>query len=177
MGDQQRRIQLGVAAHLMKPIKQSELYESIIRALGITRTDEADLASAAEISEKLRPLEILLAEDSVFNQRLAVTLLEKRGHSVTIANTGRQAVELSEEKAFDLILMDVQMPEMDGLEATQLIREREQREGAERIPIVAMTAHALKGDRENCLDIGMDDYISKPIDQDQLFSHDRPIRW
>lgn len=169
MGDQQRRRQLGVAAHLMKPVKQSELYENIIRALGVTRADDVDRTSGADIADSTPPLEILLAEDSVFNQRLAVTLLEKRGHTVTIANTGRQAVELSAEKAFDLILMDVQMPEMDGLEATQRIRDREQRQHGDRTPIVAMTAHALKGDRENCLDRGMDDYISKPIDQDQLF--------
>ena len=105
---------------------------------------------------------ILLAEDNAVNQRLARVLLEKAGHSVVVANTGQNAVRLWAEQPFDLILMDVQMPDMDGLEATAAIRRREQPSGTH-IPIVAMTAHAMSGDRQRCLDAGMDDYTSKPI--------------
>ena len=168
MGDQARRDQLDVAANLMKPVKQSELYNTIIRVLGVTVPARMQHAPAA--ATETRPLKILLAEDSVFNQKLAVTLLEKRGHSVTVVVTGRQAVEFAERETFDIILMDVQMPEMDGLEATQAIRARERESGCQPTPIIAMTAHALKGDRENCLDIGMDEYVSKPIDPVQLFN-------
>jgi CheY-like chemotaxis protein len=111
----------------------------------------------------------LLAEDHPDNQRLAMRLLEKWGHSVVLANTGRKALEALEKERFDLVLMDVQMPEMGGYEATQCIREKETFTGGH-IPIVAMTAHALKGDREQCLQSGMDDYITKPIDPSKLFS-------
>ena len=168
MGDQHRREQLGIAASLMKPIKQSELYNTIVRVLGVTPTQQPSEKPAA--AEQERPLRVLLAEDSLFNQRLAVTLLEKRGHQVTLAQTGRAAVEAFERETFDVILMDVQMPELDGLEATEQIRRREQDDGLPRTPIIAMTAHALKGDREHCLDIGMDEYVSKPIDPEQLFA-------
>jgi CheY-like chemotaxis protein len=109
----------------------------------------------------------LLAEDSVVNQRLAVGLLERHGHRVTIANNGRQALDLAAGDNFDAILMDVQMPEMDGLESTRLIREHERQTG-KHVPIVAMTAHALKGDRERCLACGMDEYVSKPVRERQL---------
>jgi CheY-like chemotaxis protein len=117
----------------------------------------------------MKPLRILLAEDSLVNQRMAVGLLEKRGHQITIANDGRQAVAAAQKERFDLILMDVQMPEMDGFSATMAIREWEAAQGR-RTPIVAMTAHAMKGDRERCLAAGMDHYISKPIRSQELFA-------
>ncbi len=115
-----------------------------------------------------RRLRILLVEDNPVNQTLATILLEKRGHTVSIAGNGKEALAAWEKEEFDLILMDVQMPEMDGLEATACIRERERGTGRH-IPIVAMTAHAIKGDREHCLQAGMDGYVSKPIEAKQLF--------
>ena len=116
-----------------------------------------------------RPLRVLLAEDHAVNRRLAKILLRKQGHSVAVAANGREAVALFESQAFDLILMDVQMPEMDGLEATSAIREREEATASRRIPIVALTAHAMSGDRERCVAAGMDGYISKPIDPRELY--------
>ena len=117
---------------------------------------------------EVRGLRILLAEDSIVNQKLAMALLQDRGHSVTLARNGREAVSISGGAEFDLILMDVQMPEMDGFEATTAIRNRESGTG-QRIPIVAMTAYALKGDRERCLTAGMDGYVAKPIRAQELF--------
>jgi CheY-like chemotaxis protein/HPt (histidine-containing phosphotransfer) domain-containing protein len=117
----------------------------------------------------LRPLSILLAEDGLFNQKLAVGLLQKYGHQVKVASSGREALAVTAVEKFDAVLMDVQMPEMDGLEATRAIRQREV--GTEtHVPIVAMTAHAMKGDRQRCLDSGMDDYIAKPIRTQDLFA-------
>jgi two-component system, sensor histidine kinase and response regulator len=113
-------------------------------------------------------LHILLVEDNLVNQRLAVRLLEKQGHIVRVANNGREAVTTYERERFDLVLMDIQMPEMSGLEATALIRDRERSTGAH-LPIIAITAHALHGDRERCLAAGMDGYISKPIQTKELF--------
>ncbi len=124
--------------------------------------------SPPEQASRFRPLQVLLAEDSLVNQKLAVGLLEKHGHTVVVANDGREAVAALETRNFDLVLMDVQMPEMDGFEATAAIRAREQQTGTH-IPIIAMTAHAMKGDRERCLEAGMDDYVAKPIRAKQLF--------
>jgi CheY-like chemotaxis protein len=112
-------------------------------------------------------MHILLAEDNLINQRVAVSILEKAGHRVTVANNGRQTLDRWSEQAFDLILMDVQMPEIDGLEATAMIRAHEVKTG-KHIPIIALTAHAMKGDQERCLATGMDGYVSKPIDARQL---------
>jgi CheY-like chemotaxis protein/HPt (histidine-containing phosphotransfer) domain-containing protein len=158
---------LRVAQRLMKPIKQSELFDAIAEALGLSPPEPSAAAeSATTPAPATRPLSILLAEDSLVNQRLAVALLEKHGHRVTIANSGREALDQIEKRAFDLVLMDVQMPELDGLEATRLVRQRES--PAARLPIIAMTAHALKGDRERCLAAGMDEYVSKPVRERQL---------
>ena len=116
-------------------------------------------------------LHILLAEDNMVNQKVAARLLEKRGHIVEVVTTGLQAVEAVMAGSFDLVLMDVQMPEMGGLEATAVIREKEKQTGfGLHIPIVAMTAHAMRGDRERCLEAGMDDYMSKPIDPKVLYA-------
>jgi len=167
-GDLARCEQLGVAACLLKPVKQSELLDAILLALGVRGPeDEAEMAALAP-DARLGPLRILLAEDSLVNQKVVVGLLERHGHEVAVTGNGHQAVELADSQPFDLILMDVQMPEMDGLDATRLIRRR-QRESGRRVPIVAMTAHAMKGDRQRCLDAGMDDYIAKPIHAKQLF--------
>ena len=169
-GDVTRCEQLGIAAYLLKPIKQSELFDAIVLALGITVTEpEAAEATAAKQPSRLDSLRILLAEDSLVNQKLAVGLLEKYGHTVVVANHGREAIAALDTQDFDLVLMDVQMPEMDGFEATTAIRGNEKRTGAH-VPIVAMTAHAMKGDREHCLEAGMDGYVAKPIRAKQLFA-------
>jgi CheY-like chemotaxis protein len=116
----------------------------------------------------VRPLRILLAEDNVVNRRLAQRLLEKQGHIVITAEDGRQALEVLERDTVDLVLMDVQMPYMDGLEATRAIRKREEEAGAQRLPVIALTAHAMSGDHERCLDAGMDAYLTKPIRPTEL---------
>jgi CheY-like chemotaxis protein len=153
----------------MKPVKQSELLDAIMASLGVVAPEDGSAeASAAERPSRLRPLRVLLAEDSLLNQKLALAVLRKHGHEVVVANHGREALATLESQDFDLILMDVQMPEMDGLEATRTIRTRERRTG-DHIPIIAMTAHALKGDRERCLEAGMDEYVAKPIHAEELF--------
>ncbi len=168
-GDVSRCEQLGVAAYLLKPIKQSELFDAVVLALGINAAeDELPPSQPAEPPVSLPPLKILLAEDSLVNQKLAVGLLEKYGHTVVVVNHGREAIATLESQAFDLVLMDVQMPEMDGFEATVAIRAGEKQTG-EHVPIIAMTAHVMKGDRQHCLEAGMDDYVAKPIRTKQLF--------
>jgi CheY-like chemotaxis protein len=116
-----------------------------------------------------RSLKVLLAEDNLVNQKVAVRFLEKRGHSVVLAESGKKAFDAWRTQAFDIILMDVQMPEMDGFEATSRIREQE-KSTSQHIPIIALTAHAMVGDRERCLAAGMDDYVSKPINAEDLFA-------
>jgi CheY-like chemotaxis protein len=130
---------------------------------------QAPAHTVAAGSDSGAPLDILLAEDNAVNQKVATRLLEKRGHTVKVVGTGLEAVAAAARRRFDLILMDVQMPEMGGFEATALIRERETRMGG-RVPIVAMTAHAMSGDRERCLEAGMDDYLAKPIDSKALYA-------
>ncbi|WP_372832766.1 PAS domain-containing protein [Pontibacterium sp.] len=154
----------GIARYLTKPVKQSNLLDAILSLKGLVIQPEAAEASVPGGA----PLHILLAEDGLINQKVATKLLEQRGHSVVIANDGKQAVEWFEREPFDLVLMDVQMPEMDGLQATARIRELEAG-GASHLPIIAMTANAMKGDREQCLRAGMDDYIPKPIRSQQLY--------
>jgi CheY-like chemotaxis protein len=165
--DTQRCEELGISAYLLKPIKQSELLEAIESALGIT-VPKAESLAAAAAPRRLPSLHILLAEDSLVNQKLAVALLEGSGHRVAVAHNGREAIAALDTEKFDMLLMDVQMPEMDGLEAAGKIRARERHTGGH-VPIIAMTAHALKGDRERCLAAGMDGYISKPIHVGELF--------
>jgi CheY-like chemotaxis protein len=159
-----RRKELGIVACLMKPIKQSELMDGIVSALDPQPL--ADLATESDATDsivELLPLQILLAEDSLTNQTLAVALLESRGHKVAVANNGCEAlVALAGDHNYDVVLMDVQMPEMDGFEATERIRDME-KNSQTHTPIIAMTAHAMAGDRERCLSAGMDEYVSKPI--------------
>jgi PAS domain S-box-containing protein len=165
-GDAVRCKELGVAAYLMKPIRQSELREAIARVLGAREQGGAiPLVTRYSLGDARDPnaiLRVLLAEDNAVNQRLATRLLEKRGHRVMVAGNGREALEALAKEQFDLVLMDVQMPEVDGFEATTAIREKEKVTGAH-LPIIALTAHAMKGDRERCLDAGMDGYLAKPI--------------
>ena len=169
-GDLARSQQSGIASYLMKPIKQSELFDAIMAALGAPALAAAALdETAPDPAGPHRQMRILLAEDSMVNQKLAVCLLEKWGHRVSVANNGRQAVAAVEAQPFDLVLMDVQMPELDGLEATAAIRRAETGKGRH-LPIVAMTAHAMVGDRERCLASGMDGYLSKPIRARELLA-------
>jgi signal transduction histidine kinase/CheY-like chemotaxis protein/HPt (histidine-containing phosphotransfer) domain-containing protein len=169
-GDLDRCRAVGIAAHLLKPVAQGELLEAIVRALHLSLVSDTKSSAPATKAapEKRRPLRILLAEDNPVNQRLAVGLLEKRGHTVAIAADGNQALAALEREPFDLMFMDVQMPKMGGLEATALIRAREKQTG-KHLPIIAMTAYAMKGDRERCLASGMDGYMSKPILAAELF--------
>ncbi|MBA4062532.1 MAG: hypothetical protein C0501_02275 [Isosphaera sp.] len=157
---------LGMAGYLVKPVKPGELRRALAAAVG-TRAEAARAARPAAPAPDAPPLRILLAEDNAVNQRVAVRILQGCGHRVTVANHGGEAVRLSAGERFDVILIDVQMPVMDGFEAVAVIRAREAGTGR-RTPIVAMTAHAMKGDRERCLAAGMDDYLSKPVRRDEL---------
>ncbi len=168
-GDAARCRELNIAAYLTKPVRQSELLDAILTVLGSTSSTELPgaLITRHSLRENKRLLHILLAEDNAVNQRLAVRLLERQGHKVEIATDGREVVAALAKQSFDLILMDVQMPEMNGFEATAVIRKLEKEKGGH-IPIIAMTAHAMKGDRERCLEVGMDGYVSKPIQVKEL---------
>jgi PAS domain S-box-containing protein len=166
-GDATRCRELGVSAYLMKPVRQAELWRAIQEALGAApqRIDRTPLPPPSPG----RSLRVLLAEDNPINQKLSIRLLEKHGHRVEVVETGAAALDALERDRFDLVLMDVQMPVMDGLQATQRLRERERQRGG-RIPVIAMTAHALKGDRERCIDAGMDGYVTKPVRPEELYA-------
>jgi two-component system, sensor histidine kinase and response regulator len=154
---------LGISAYLTKPIKQSELFDVIVSAIGQPVNERASTPKRRKRSRPaLRKLQVLVAEDNQVNQLVATRIFEKLGHQVTVVNNGREALAAVHAGKFDLIAMDVQMPEMDGLDATRAIRAVERAAGTH-IPIIAMTAHAMKGDRERCLAAGMDGYTSKPI--------------
>jgi PAS domain S-box-containing protein len=166
---QTTRQQLGLAACLSKPIRQAELQRTIIDTLAVV-TPQPRLSNGAQAQHTANlggTLNILLAEDNLVNQRLAIRLLEKQGHTVTTALNGREVLAAINTQCFDVVLMDVQMPEMSGLEATAAIRAQEQIKGGH-LPIIALTAHAMKGDRERCLETGMDGYVSKPIQATEL---------
>ena len=172
-GDGARCLELGVAAYLLKPIRQSELREAIARALGAREQKGAiPLVTRYSLQDARDPaacLRVLVAEDNPVNQLLATRLLEKRGHRVVMTANGREALAALEKEGFDLVLMDVQMPEMDGLEATTVLREREKRKGdGIHQPVIALTAHAMKGDQERCQVAGMDSYLAKPIRPQEL---------
>ena len=161
---------LGIRHSVLKPVGEQELVSTILTSLGIAKhtSDPAADTQPQVIRTPSRPLKILVAEDTPFNQKFILRLLASWKHQTVLVENGRQALEAFQRDNFDLVLMDVQMPEMDGLETTAVFRDREQKWGGH-IPIVAMTAHVVKGDRERCLDAGMDEYISKPIDSDKLF--------
>jgi CheY-like chemotaxis protein len=168
--DAERCRELGIRTYLTKPVRQSSLLDAIVTAVAPLETaEDHGPADHAPWGKCDRTLHVLLAEDNAVNQRLAVRLLEKRGHRATVVGTGRAALAALERDRFDLALMDVQMPEMDGLEATTAVRQREKSTGAH-LPIVAMTAHAMKGDREQCLAAGMDGYIAKPLNPEEFFA-------
>lgn len=158
---------LGISHFLLKPVRQSELLETIFAVLGVT-TNEAAVA-AQDVPAEIRPQKVLVAEDNAVNQRLVQRLLERRGHMPTIVGDGAEAVAALSNGTFDLVLMDVQMPNMDGFQATAAIREREKQAGGH-IPIIAMTAHAMRGDRERCLAAGMDGYVSKPLRSEDFYA-------
>ncbi len=165
---------LGISAYLIKPVKRPELYNTIVKALSKQKEEERITGRRKKMlkplwtSKKLPSLSVLVAEDDEINQKMIVRMLEKEGHKVIVARDGREALDAIENFRFDLVLMDVQMPEMDGLEITRLVREREAVRGGH-IPIIAITAFAFKEDMQRCLDAGMDAYISKPIRKEVLF--------
>jgi PAS domain S-box-containing protein len=167
-GDAARLQQAGFAAYLTKPIKKSQLYDCLVTVLGVdaatTRETPRPIITRHSLKEeKKHKVCILVAEDNAVNQKVALRILEKLGYRADAVADGREAVEALETIPYDLVLMDVQMPEMNGFEATRLIRDPDSRVLRHDIPIVAMTAHALKGDRERCLEAGMDDYVTKPV--------------
>jgi signal transduction histidine kinase/DNA-binding response OmpR family regulator len=161
--------ELGLPGYITKPIRQNDLFQAILAALGTPVCASLLSDQNAETPVIDRPLRVLLAEDNVVNQRLARRLLEKRGHTVVVAGSGPQALALFDRQAFDLVLMDLQMPEMNGLDVTAAIRQRE-KTTSKRVPIMALTAHAMAGDRERCLEAGMDGYLSKPLQARELYA-------
>ena len=165
-GDGGRCQRLGVNAHLTKPVKQSDLLDTLAALFGVS-TRRADAEPGVLPEGPLRRLHVLVAEDNPVNRTLVTKLLEKRGHRITGVENGRAAVEATADTPFDAVLMDLQMPEMNGLEATHAIRSREMTSGGH-VPIIALTAHAMQGDRERCLAAGMDGYLAKPIDVNAL---------
>ncbi|PYM60404.1 MAG: hypothetical protein DMD79_15845, partial [Candidatus Rokuibacteriota bacterium] len=178
-GDAARCRVLGLAGYLAKPVNQADLREAILVALGpaasgrSTADGAVPLVTRHTLRERRRRLHVLVAEDNPVNQKVAVRLLERHGHAVRVVGTGRDAVAAVAQTLFDLVLMDVQMPDMDGLEATVAIRARERADQTaaskrRRIPIVALTAHAMKGDADRCLAAGMDGYVSKPVSWEAL---------
>jgi two-component system, sensor histidine kinase and response regulator len=170
IGDATLCRKLGISAYLVKPVRQSELLNLICRSLQQIPLSEGEIPKVRDAPWLADgPARVLVAEDNMVNQTLARRLLEKRGYTVTVVGDGRAALTAFSRECFDIVLMDVQMPGMDGLEATAAIRQLEQTAGAH-VPIVAMTAHAFKGDQERCLAAGMDAYISKPIRQQELYS-------
>lgn len=173
-GDGLKCKQFNVAAYLRKPPKQSELFDAIVSSLGISQSEPEQSSKLKSAGIELPPLRVLLVEDSVVNQKLALGILQRSAHQVRVANNGREAVEILAREPFDVVLMDVQMPEMDGLDATRAIREAEQH-GQPRVPIIAMTAHAMTGDREKCLAAGMDHYVTKPVRAQLLFDAMRSV--
>jgi len=163
-GDASRCRKLGITAYLFKPFKHSELIDAILVSLGRQPAEAAGLPLITRhaLRERRPALSVLVAEDNLVSQRLAVRLLEKHGHTVEVVANGQEALAALEKRSFDVVLMDVQMPEVDGFQATAAIREREKTTG-KHLRIIAMTAHAMEGDRDKCLAAGMDGYISKPI--------------
>jgi signal transduction histidine kinase/CheY-like chemotaxis protein len=166
-GDAERCRDVGIARCLMKPVKQADLLDAIVAALGAHGVEETPAEPPGPTAS--RPLRLLLAEDGLVNQQVAVGLLQLRGHQVRVVNNGKEALAALEQQDFDAVLMDVQMPEMDGLEAARAIRHKEQGTGAH-VRIIALTANAMKGDCEQCLAAGMDGYLAKPFQAEALYA-------
>ena len=172
--DQQRSSarcrEIGIATYLVKPIRANELLSAIRSVLGGRAVEESKMPTitASPQTETVNRIRVLIAEDNIVNQRLALRLLEKKGYDAAVADNGLKALALLADQKFDLVLMDVQMPGMNGFEATAAIRQQEETTG-KHIPVIAMTAHAIKGDDERCLAAGMDGYVSKPIHPEELF--------
>jgi two-component system sensor histidine kinase/response regulator len=167
-GDTQRCRELGITSYLFKPIRKTELLIAIMAVLernGAVSEPATPMRPKPVVPGKI--LNILVAEDNRVNQTVATRILEKMGHKITIANNGVEAIARLKASSFDLVLMDIQMPQMDGITATRSVRLQETN-GSFHLPIIAMTAHAMKGDRERCLEAGMDEYVSKPIDTKEL---------
>ena len=169
LADAARCREVGISAYLVKPVRRGELLQAICSVLKPSIPDKLPLATRQQVHEDRNRSRVLLAEDNAVNRTLAVRLLEKRGYIVSVACDGREALAAFEKQHFDLVLMDIQMPGMDGFEATAAIRKKETSTGGH-TPIVAMTAHSLKGDQERCLAAGMDSYVSKPIRTTELFA-------
>jgi two-component system sensor histidine kinase/response regulator len=170
-GEAARCRKLGVAAYLSKPFDRLELRDVLLHVLARdpAKPENTALVTRHALQEQRPSLSVLVVEDNAVNQRLISRVLAKRGHRVVLAQNGREALEALEKQPFDIVLMDLQMPEMDGFEATRLIREKEKASGAH-LAIIALTAHAMKGDEERCLASGMDGYVTKPINLEELFS-------
>jgi len=168
VGDSERCRQRQIARCMAKPVKHSELLNAILIEFHQEPEGEPDEETALFHADDVQPRRVLLAEDGLVNQRVAIGFLKQRGHQVEVAADGREAVDAVSREPFDVVLMDVQMPEMDGFAATSAIRRQERGTGRH-LPIIAMTANAMKGDRERCLEAGMDDYVSKPVDPAALF--------
>jgi two-component system, sensor histidine kinase and response regulator len=175
-GEKERSRQLKISAHLTKPVQPSELLDALLSAVSKTPTFPRAKTQERITEGEKQVMKVLLAEDNSVNQTLAIRLLEKRGHKVVLAVNGREALDALERETFDLVLMDVQMPVLDGLSAIQMVRKKEAESGGH-MPIIAVTAHAMKGDRERCIEAGADDYLSKPIrTADLLAAIDRIVR-
>ena len=161
----------GIGAYLLKPIQAGDLYRTVQSVLtqAPAKEPQGRLITRHALREKRDRLKVLVAEDNPVNRVLARKLLELAGHSVQLVQNGQEAFDAWEAGSFDLILMDVHMPEMDGFEATALIRERE-RDTDGHVPVIALTASAIEGDRERCLDAGMDDYVPKPLSRGDLYN-------
>jgi CheY-like chemotaxis protein/HPt (histidine-containing phosphotransfer) domain-containing protein len=166
--DAQRSREVGITAYLSKPVSRVELHLVLARVLHLNLDVPASFAEAGVSQDAPRALDLLLVEDNAINQKLAIALLERWGHRVTVAENGQVALDWVSKHTFDVILMDMMMPVMDGLEATRRIRALQTE--AAKVPIVAMTANAMESDRERCMQAGMDDYISKPIKAQELLA-------
>jgi two-component system, sensor histidine kinase and response regulator len=163
---------VGVDAYLSKPVKHSDLLDALATLFGVSTRHPGEESSLQPVATRRRALRVLVAEDNVVNRKLVTTLLHKHGHKVKAVENGRAAVAAittARGGKFDVVLMDLQMPEMSGFEATQAVRGQES-PGKRRLPIIALTAHAMQGDRKRCLEAGMDGYLSKPIDVDELIA-------
>ena len=179
-GDNKRLEEIGFDAYLTKPVKQSQLYDCLATVTDMHRESEKDrpvaIVTRHTLAEDLkRRVRILLAEDNIINQKVALNMLKKFGYHADVVANGKEAVSALKMIPYDIVLMDCQMPEMDGYEATGEIRNPESKVLNLKVPVIAMTANAMKGDREKCLEAGMDDYLTKPINPQEL--SDMLDRW